>query len=124
MYKLTAENGRLCMSLQATPVGEDLCVILSGGDVPHIGCVTLSLHRSSLSDGKKSSCTTSVLNLVGHKDDEIIGYISQRLSTVLQRNVVVTGGIHMENITGEEIQVVKTLAEQLMERLVFTYKMP
>lgn len=118
MKDLTIERGRIKINAKAFLVGEDLCVIISGGDSPHIGCVTLSVPRPSLSDSNRNSATTSILNLIGHKDDEAAKYVSHTLSSKLNRNVVVTCGIHVDNITGEEINVTISLLNELTETLI------
>lgn len=81
----TTERERIKISMQMIEIGNDLCVIISGGNKPHIGCVTLSTPRSSLADNSLISATTSVLNLVGHKDDEVARYVSQKLSSALNK---------------------------------------
>jgi hypothetical protein len=118
MKDLTIERGRIKINAKAFLIGEDLCVIISGGDSPHIGCVTLSVPRLSLSHKGKTSATTSVLNLIGHKDDEAAKYVSQTLSSRLNKNVVVTCGIHVDKITNEEINVIIGILEQLTDFLI------
>ncbi len=122
MQDLTIERGRIKVSAKTFLIGEDLCVIISGGDAPHIGCVTLSVPRPSLSDSSEISSTTSILNLIGHKDDEAARYVSQKLSSKLSKNVVVTCGIHVDNITVEEINetidLLKVLTNRLIEKLI------
>ena len=115
MHELTLERGRIKINMIYTLIGDDLFVIISGGDCPHIGCVTLSVPRPSLSDGNIISSTTSVLNLVGHKDDEAARNISHILSSNLNKNVVLTCGIHVDNITKEEIKTVIELLNELLE---------
>lgn len=118
MIQRTVESGRLRISLAAIPIGEDLCVLIYGGDRPHIGCVTLSSPRPSLQDAKTTSATTSVLNRIGHKDDEAARYVSHLLSSRLNKHVVVTCGIHVEHITDEEINVTIEMLKQLTDRLI------
>jgi gallate decarboxylase subunit D len=115
---LTAESGRIVITLEAITVGDDLCVIIYGGDNPHIGCVALSIPRPSLKDASIISTTTSVLNIIGHKDDEVARYVSYPLSSKLNKNVVVTCGIHVDNITNEEIKTTITLLKSLTDRLI------
>lgn len=107
--------------LKAFNIGKDLCVIVSGGDSPHIGSVTLSIPRPSLTDSNNNSATTSVLNLLGHKDDEAARYVSHILSSRLNKNVVVTCGIHVDNITSEEINVTIGLLKELTDMLIEKY---
>jgi len=118
---LTVESGRMKINLKAITIGEDLCVIISGGNRPHIGCVTLSVPRPSLSDASINSATTSVLNLLGHKDDEAARYVSHSLSSKLNKHVVVTCGIHVDNITSEEIKITIELIKRLTDTLIQRY---
>lgn len=118
MKDLTIEKGRIKINMKAFEVGEDLCVIISGGDKPHIGCVTLSVPRPSLRNDKTISATTSILNLVGHKDDEAARYVSHTLSSKLNKNVVVTCGIHVDDITAEEIDVTIKLLKELTNTVI------
>jgi gallate decarboxylase subunit D len=118
MIDLEVEKGRIKINLKAIPVGEDLCIIISGGDAPHIGCVTLSIPRPSLSDPNINSATTSVFNLIGHKDDEAARYVSHTLSSKLNKNIVVTCGIHVDNITTEEIETTINLVKLITDTLI------
>lgn len=118
MQDLTVEKGRIKINMKVLSVGEDLCLIISGGDSPHIGCVTLSVPRPSLADKNVVSATTSILNLIGHKDDEAAKYVSHTLSSKLNKNVVVTCGIHVNNITAEEIDITINLLRELTEKLI------
>lgn len=118
MQNLTVEKGRIRINLRAFEVGEDLCVIIAGGDKPHIGCVTLSVPRPSLANPEAASATTSVLNLVGHKDDEAARYVSHTLSSRLRKNIVATCGIHVDNITSEEIEITIKLLKELTDTLI------
>jgi hypothetical protein len=118
VQELTVEKGRIKIHMKVIEVGEDLCVIISGGNKPHIGCVTLSLPRPSLANSNVISATTSVLNLVGHKDDEAARYVSHTLSSKLNKNVVVTCGIHVDNITAEEIDITIKLLKELTAAII------
>lgn len=117
-YNLTLEKGRIRINLKVFMIGKDLCVIISGGDSPHIGSVTLSIPRPSLADPNNNSSTTSVLNVLGHKDDEAAKYVSHILSSKLNKNVVVTCGIHIDNITNEEIEITICLLKELTDKLL------
>ena len=118
MIHLKLEKGRIKIDLQAVSVGEDLCIIISGGDTPHIGCVTLSVPRPSLLAPTVTSATTSVLNLIGHKDDEAARYVSHTLCSGLNKNIVVTCGIHLDQITPEEIETTIDLIKEITDKLV------
>lgn len=118
MYEFNLERGRIKLNMRAFLIGEDLCVIISGGERPHIGCVTISVPRPSLSDASVVSATTSVLNLIGHKDDEVARVVSNELSSKLNKTVVVTCGIHLDNITQEEINITIELIKESTNNLI------
>lgn len=80
--------------------------------------MTLSVPRPSLSTPGVTSATTSVLNLVGHEDDEAAKDVSHLLSSKLNKNVVVTCGIHVDNITDEEIKITIDLLRRLTDTLI------
>ena len=110
--------GRITVEATVVRAGGDLCIVLTGGDRPHIGTVTLSVPRPSLADSTRTSATTSVLNLTGHKDGEAAQYLSQRLAAALGATVVVTGGIHVDDIRPGEIKTVLHLVDRLTTTLV------
>ena len=96
--------------LDIFPVGEDLSVLLYGGDKPHIGCTVLAVPRLSLSGDGSVSCTSSVINLTGHKDEQICRYTAETLCKNYQAAVSCTGGFHVDGITSDQIR-------ELMEKL-------
>ena len=110
--------GRITVEASVVRAGGDLCIVLTGGDRPHIGTVTLSVPRPSLADATRTSATTSVLNLTGHKDGEAAQYLGQRLAATLGATVVVTGGIHVDDIRPDEIKTVLHLVDRLTTALV------
>lgn len=98
------------LHLDIFPVGEDLSVLLYGGDKPHIGCTVLAVPRLSLSGDGSVSCTSSVINLTGHKDEQICRYTAETLCKNYQAAVSCTGGFHVDGITSDQIR-------ELMEKL-------
>jgi len=88
------------------PVGEDILIVIRGGDRPHIGSCVLSVPRPSLADDKKISCTSSVLNLSGHKDENICRLVAESFCKKFNTTVICTGGFHCDNLTAEKISEV------------------
>ncbi len=118
MHELNKQQGRICISIKAHIIGSDLCVMISGGDSPHIGAVTLSVPRPSLADAQKISASTSVLTVTGHKDDDVARTVSHTLASSLNTHVVVTCGIHVDDITETEIITVSRLVNELVDELI------
>ena len=102
------------LRLDLYPVGEDIAAVLSGGDRPHIGCAVLAVPRPSLTGDGSASCTSSVLNLTGHKDEQLCRFAAETLCRRYQVPVTCTGGFHKDRITPEEIrEITDTLRELL-----------
>jgi hypothetical protein len=103
-FKLLCGRGNYQVHARGRLIGNDLVVSLWGGSRPHIGAVAVALPRQSLRDPQKVSSTSSVFTLLGHKEDIIAKAFSERLSSALNRVVVVTVGIHLDRIDEKGIE--------------------
>ena len=83
---------------------EGLIVSVLGGQHPHVGAVALAIPRPSLRDAQKRSVSTSVLTLVGHKDDELAKPISEKIAKKCNQVTVVVVGVHVENASEDDIK--------------------
>jgi len=83
-----------------------LSVNLLGGDAPHIGAVAVAIPRASVARPARRSATTSVLALVGHKDDELARSMASDLARRLGITVVVTAGVHVPRARSSDIAAV------------------
>ena len=108
-YDLTA-NVRL--------IGNDLLVAIWGGEKPHIGAVAVAQPRPSLKNPDINSSTASVFSYVGHKEDELAKAVSEILAAILKTNVVVTAGIHWDNLSSEGIRRVIRNSEMLVDLIL------
>lgn len=117
-FEVTRSAGRISISLSAVRMGTDLCVALFGGDKPHIGAVALSQPRPSLDDAEKTSASTSVITLLGHKEDQLARDVAKRLAITIKANVSVACGVHLDDITADEIETVCKLTIQAVDELV------
>jgi len=106
-YRIESGSGKHQVTLMVMVTGGGVMLILVGGDTPHLGAVVLSIPRPSLADHEQSSCTTSVLPLVGHKDDEAARPLAEMVAKATLLPVSVSAGIHIEKATEEDIKLVK-----------------
>ncbi len=94
------------LTIEIKSVGEDILILVAGGDKPHIGSAVLSVPRPSLRDENKISCTSSILNVTGHKDEKICRYLAETFCKKYNAVTICTGGFHCDNLTPAQIQEV------------------
>jgi hypothetical protein len=106
-FELSTSQGKYPIHSMSLLLGEDLLTCLWGGSKPHIGAIALALPRPSLADPAMTSSTASVLTMLGHKEDRVVKVVAERLSARLNKNVVVTAGIHWEELDESAIQEIE-----------------
>ena len=106
------------MTLKASyeKLGDDYNILVSGGS-EHIGCTVLAVPRPSLTGDGSISSTSSIINVTGHKDEFVCRYLAQRLCAYKNAVVVCTGGVHIDNISKEQIDEVMEAVKELASRL-------
>lgn len=109
--KLEGE-GRCQISLTLLDTGHGINGLLVGGEKPHIGGVVLALPRPSLS-GEGWSEDVFITPVPGHKDVEVARSVASLLSRHLQCPVVVTAGIHSEQLSSEELRLIVKNCDRL-----------
>ncbi len=103
-------------------IGEDVVILVSGGEKPHVGAVAVGIPRPSLEDPDVVSSTASVFALVGHKEDDVAKIIARKISALLNKNTVVTVGIHVDNINAEGIKLIQENCNKVVERILQHYR--
>ncbi len=99
------------------PMGKDITLAVYGGDVPHVGSVVIAQPRQSLT-GNGISATSSVYNLLGHKDEEVARVFAETLAKERMCTVVCACGIHVEEISKEQIGLVRDCCGRLLNRML------
>jgi len=121
VFKVKTNEGAYDLEASVRLIGQDLLVAIWGGEKPHIGAVSVAQPRPSLKDPEIRSATASVICLPGHKEDELAKAVSEILAAALNTPVVVTAGIHWDNISKDGIQRViensKILVDLILERI-------
>lgn len=115
-YSITLTFSTLYMKVQQ--LGQDYLITLYGGTHEHIGSTVMALPRKSLSDDGSVSSTSSVLNVLGHKDEYICRKVAEAICKNKNAVVVCTGGFHMDDITEEQIREVTHAVDSLVEQFL------
>lgn len=108
----------LRVRLRAERMGDDLCIMISGGDAPHIGSVAIAEPRESLRRDGSRSATVSTFNFVGHKDDEIANAAAHAVAAQANCRTVVLCGLHYEKIDDEKIVAIRSLTEEIINDIL------
>jgi len=117
-FTFEVSKGRFKIQALVQRVGQDILVSMWGGTIPHIGAVGMATPRPSLRDPKKMSATSSTFTYVGHKEDAVVKRISELLASRLKTKVVVSAGIHWDDLTSREIDIIAKLTQKLSAQIL------
>jgi hypothetical protein len=96
-YELTKGEGRARVNVTVNSMGSDLVVRIYNQNA-HIGAVAVGDY-----DYEHERASVSVITRLGHKDDALAREAAYLLSKSIRRPVCVIAGVHLDNITREEI---------------------
>ena len=118
--EVRVEDGESGREVRARVVeaGEDVVVVVGGGDRPHIGCVVLAPPVASEHRNGEWSASCSVLTIPPHKEEPIAREIASRLTEALGRVTVVTAGVHEDGLDRDGVAVYLRLGKELAAVLV------
>lgn len=107
MRKLEVCTGQGVHVVEAIAVicGRDLNICFGGGDTFHIGACALAVPRPSLKDNTEISASASVICATSHKEDEIARSAALRLAAKFNARVSVSCGLHIDNATPHNIEI-------------------
>lgn len=91
------------MRISTQFIGADLLITVSGGERSHIGTAVLAVPRPSLTGDGSASATSSVMNVVGHKDETICRMLAEKAARKYGVTVLCAGGFHVDNMTAGQI---------------------
>lgn len=114
MIHLERTAGRIRLVLDAYFMGEDVVVLLSGGDRPHLGTITAGTRLEPL----------QTVQLQNHKEFYITEEIAVRLRKQFRGNFAICCGAHLDNITSEEIKQLTEMGVSLGDELIMLLNKP
>ena len=105
-FEASAGDGKLVVVGALTLTVGGGVLQLYGGTHEHVGSVTVSVPRPSLMDSERTSVTSSVINLPSHKEELVGRPAAELLAVELDMPVVCIAGIHVDEATGEELELI------------------
>lgn len=100
---LEKKQDRIHLVLDAYFMGEDLVVLLSGGDRPHLGTISAGARLEPI----------QTVQLQNHKEFYITEEIAVQLRKSFPGNFAICCGTHLDHISKEEIKLMTDLSIQL-----------
>ncbi len=113
--ELTRGKGRARVNVAVDSLGSDLVVRIYNKNA-HIGAVAMADY-----DHEHERASVSVITRLGHKDDALAGEAAYLLSKSIRRPVCVIAGVHLDNITGEEIDEILANTRAAISEIINAY---
>lgn len=101
------------LTVRVNNLGKDVLIVIEGGTRPHIGSTVLAVPRPSLTGDGSVSVTSSVINVTGHKDEDLCRILAESAAKRQNAVAVCTGGFHADNISMEQIAELKAAVKEI-----------
>ena len=121
--KFTEKFGEGKYLIEATlfTSGDDITIIINGGTDYHIGALAFSaLEKDALET--KASTKIEVLKAANHKEDILCKKYAMLFSEKFNVSVVVIAGIHIDNATTSEIEILLKNTDTVLKNLANKFK--
>lgn len=102
---ITSGNGKYKVFLEKKILDDDLIYILGGGEKSHVGGIVFC------EPGK----TPTIVKLPGHYDYQVLEPIAVEACNKYNKRVTVLGGIHIDNATKDEINILVKNCKELLK---------
>jgi hypothetical protein len=102
---ITSGEDKYKVFLEKRELDTDIVYVLGGGERSHIGGIVIC------EPGK----TPNVIRLEGHYDDVVLQPIAEEACKKYKTKVVVVGGVHVDNASKEEIQILVNNCKELIK---------
>jgi hypothetical protein len=112
-----SEGDGRALTARVIEAGDDVVVVVTGGDRPHVGCVVLAVPTAGRGAAGFAP-TVSVLTIPPHKEEPIARGVAEAVCGELGRVVTVTAGVHEDGIDREGIETYLRLGRELAAAVV------
>jgi hypothetical protein len=117
-FTINTNEGEYDLSAGVRLIGDDILVAIWGGEKPHIGAVAVGQAGPSLKDPNIINSSASVICYFGHKEHLLAKTAAEALAAALNTHVVVTAGIHWDNLSKEDIRLIMTHSDILINLIM------
>ncbi|MDO4977612.1 MAG: hypothetical protein Q4E53_10165 [Eubacteriales bacterium] len=107
------------ISMDVTPVGDDLHILLLGGDHPYLGCTAYATPAEEPEDPEKPESDISVLTTLENPEATFCIYVADKISKATGKTVLCTGGIYVDNPSEHEVAKLYENVDDLIKEWLF-----
>ena len=118
ILKTLVGKGKTSVECIGVPLNGSMIFCVMGLQHPHVGAVALGMPRPSLKNPNKLSATSSVLTVIGHKEDELVKAFSLRTARKLGLTTLVVAGLHIDKASRQDIKSLEKNAHIALEKLL------
>lgn len=111
--KFSVEKENYSMTADVQVIGNDILIVLTGGDNPHVGAVTTLTADSDIQTIKYPSHDGRF-----HKDGVLGERIAKTIQPELPGSCTITSGIHVNHISKKQIMVSDSMAKDLGQQIL------
>jgi len=108
-------KGKYKVWLKEEKLNNGIVLIVGGGKLSHIGSIVFSEPRMSRT-GKGVSCTSQIINVFGHKEEEIARKFAEKICIKKKIPVLCVCGIHIDCATKKDIKILVSNANKLLKK--------
>ncbi len=117
IIKASAAQGDMLVEAGAYYLGDDIVVSVGGGSHHHVGAVSLAVYEP-----ERDSATVSTMCVYSHRDDAVSSYFAKNISREMRCTVSVSAGIHVDNASGIQIELLSKLSRECCDELICQLK--
>ena len=114
VFHVDAGAGIYLISAHGQRIGNDLHIVMTGGEQPHVGAVAVGSQSEDEPDGVH----VALITVPGHKEDIMVEKAARRLARQLGITVLVAAGMHWDEIDKKGIAQVLEYADHLTEKIL------
>ncbi len=107
-HSVLCGEGRYRVWADLMEAGDDLLILIGGGECPHIGSVSLA----------EPGCSTKTISSPGHKERIVTTSASEMIAKATGKRCLVAAGIHIDNASKEEIALLLANSEACIRLLI------
>lgn len=105
------------IQMDITPVGNDIHILLTGGDNHRIGCTAFSVP---IPDTDPAECDTTIIKSDTNADASFCAYVAENIAKKTGQRTLCTGGVYVDQPNEhEQNKLYENIDEMIMDWVNF-----